>query len=171
MLVAYKLTDNRYLERNKDSLSIQYIIYLTNILIHFCRCTQNKIPLSFLSRRKLYSCDKSRFFSRIYYNETKDNLQFKMGNHVYILSNRASNYVVDRCIFISRLFYLFYFDRQERNSEHRKNIFIHVSFLFTVTSIKVIFLKRENNSSIVCLDICHIMMIVWSIVNTFMYKC
>jgi hypothetical protein len=137
MLVAYKLTDNSDLGRNKDSLSIQCIIYLTNILIHFYRCTQNKIPLSFLSRRKLYSFNKSRFFSRIYNNETKDNLQVKMENHVYILSNRAWNYDVDRCIFVSRFFYLFYFDRQERNSEHRKNNFIHVRVLFTVASIKV----------------------------------
>jgi hypothetical protein len=146
MLVAYKLTDNSDLYRNKDSLSIPYIIYLTDILIHFCRCTQNKIPLSFLSKRNLLLdnkllliyfnmknlwcryCDKGRFFNRIYYNETKHNLQFNMGNYVYILSNRAWNYVVDRCIFISRFFYLCYFDRQEQNSEHRKNIFIHVSF-------------------------------------------
>jgi hypothetical protein len=69
-----------------------------------------------------------------------------MGNHVYILSNRAWNYVVDQCILISRFFYLFYFDRQEQNSEHRKNIFIHVTFLFTVTSIKVYsFKKRKKN--------------------------
>jgi hypothetical protein len=101
-------------------------------------------------------CDKKHFFNRIYYNETMDNLQFKMGNHIYIFSNRAWNYVVDRCIFISRFFYLFYFDRQEQNSEHRKNIFIHVSFCFTVTSIKVYFFKVKKNSSSIYLDVHHI---------------
>jgi hypothetical protein len=143
MLVAYKLIDNNDLERNKDALSIQYIICLTNVVIHFCRCTQNKIPLSFLSR-KLYSCDKSRFFNKIYYNEKKHDIQFNMRNHAYILSNRAWNYVVDRYIFISRFFYLFCFVRQKRNSEHRKNIFIHVSFLSTVASINVYFFKKRK---------------------------
>jgi hypothetical protein len=55
MLVAYKLTDNSDLERNKDSLSIQYTIYLTNIPIHFYRCNKIKyLSLIFIEEKIIF---------------------------------------------------------------------------------------------------------------------
>jgi hypothetical protein len=72
----------------------------------------------------------------------------------------------------TRFFYLFYFDRQEQNSEQRKNIFIHVSFLFTVTSIKVYCLTKREKKILLSLILMYVIswMIVWNIVNASMYR-